>query len=59
MINFNYLVVQFLYQIFKIYFEHIIKKHEPVTDNSPIRLYINKIENKIIFKIETGYSWNF
>ena len=26
------------------YFEHIIKKHETVTDNSSIRIYVNKIE---------------
>ena len=25
------------------YFEYIIKKHETVTDNPPIRLYVNKI----------------
>ena len=27
------------------YFEYIIKKHETFTDNPPIRIYINKIEN--------------
>ena len=37
------------------YFEYIIKKHEAVTDNSSIMLYINKIENRITFKIKTGY----
>ena len=31
------------------YFEYIIKKHETVTDNPPIRIYVNKIENKITF----------
>ena len=30
------------------------KKHESV-DNSPIRIYVNKIENRITFKIKTGY----
>ena len=26
-----------------------------MTDNPPIRIYVNKIENRIIFKIKTGY----
>ena len=35
--------------------EYIIKKHETVTHNPPISIYVNKIENKIIFRIKTGY----
>ena len=41
------------------YFEYIIKKHKAVTDNPPIRIYVNKIENKITFKIKTGYYLQF
>ena len=26
-----------------------------MTDNPPIRIFINKIENRITFKVETGY----
>ena len=26
-----------------------------MTDNPPIRIYVNKVENKITFKIKTGY----
>ena len=37
------------------YFEHIIKKHEIVTDNPLIRKYVNKLENRITFKIKTGH----
>ena len=37
------------------YFEYILKKHETVTDNPSIRIYINKIEIRIIFKIKTRY----
>ena len=37
------------------YLKYIIKKHETVTDNLPIRIYVNKIKNRIIFKIKTGY----
>ena len=35
------------------YFEYVIKKHGPVTDNPPITIYVNKIENRITFKIRT------
>ena len=37
------------------YFEHIIKTHETVSDNLPKIIYVNKIENRITFKIKTGY----
>ena len=33
----------------------IIKKHEKEADNPPIRIHVNKIENRITFKIKTGY----
>ena len=36
------------------YFEYIIKKHETITDNPSIQIYINKIKNRIVFKIKTG-----
>ena len=32
---------------------HIIKKHETVTDNPSIGICVNKIENRITFKIKT------
>ena len=41
------------------YFEYIIEKHETVTENSSIRVYVNGIENGITFKIETGSILNF
>ena len=37
------------------HFEYIFKKHETLTDNPPIRLYVSKIGNRITFKIKTGY----
>ena len=37
------------------YFEYIFKIHETVTDNPSIRIYANKIENRITFKIKTGH----
>ena len=39
----------------QVYFEYLLNKHETVTDNSSIKIYINKIENRITFKIKTGY----
>ena len=35
-----------------------LKKHETVTDNPSIRIYVNKIEYRITFKIKTGYYLN-
>ena len=37
------------------YFEYILKKHWEKPVNSSIGIYINKIENRITFKIKTGY----
>ena len=37
------------------YFGYIIRKHETVTDDLSIMIYVNKIENRITFKIKTGY----
>ena len=38
------------------YFEYIIKKHEAIADNPPVQIYVNKIKNRIVFKIKTGYK---
>ena len=38
------------------YFEFIIKKHETLTENPPVEIYPNKIKNRIVFKIKTGYK---
>ena len=32
-----------------------LKKHGEKTDNPSIRLYVNKIQNIITFKLKTGY----
>ena len=37
------------------YFEYILKKHSENVDNSSIRIYVNKIGNRITFKIKRGY----
>ena len=37
------------------YFEYILKKHSESFDNPSIRIYVNKIESIITFKIKNGY----
>ena len=38
------------------YFEYIIKKHGTIADNRPVQIYVNKIKNRIVFKIKTDYK---
>ena len=38
------------------YLECIIKKHETIADNPPVQIYVNKIKNRIVFKIKPGYK---
>ena len=38
------------------YFEYILKKHGGNTNKLSIQIYVNKIENRITFKIKNGYS---
>ena len=38
------------------YFEFIIKKHKNLTENPPIQIYPNKIKNRIVSKVKTGYK---
>ena len=37
------------------YFEYILKNHRESVDNPSIRIYVNKIENRITLKIKNGY----
>ena len=37
------------------YFEYINQKHDKVTDNPSISIYVNKIENRFTFKLNAGY----
>ena len=38
------------------YKEYIIKKHEALTTIPPIYVYINRINNGLVFKIKDGYK---
>ena len=38
------------------YIEYIIKKHETIGETAPILIYANTINNRMVFKIKTGYK---
>ena len=38
------------------YFEFIIQKHKTLTENPPIQIYPNKVKNRIVFRVKTGYK---
>ena len=38
------------------YIEYIIKKHEKLTSISPTYVYINRINNRLVFKIKDGHK---
>ena len=40
----------------KDYIEYIIKKHETIGETVPILIYTNTINNRIVFKIKSGYK---
>ena len=37
------------------YFEYILKKHGKSTDKPSVQIYVNKIKNRVTFKIKNGY----
>ena len=52
MINLNCMMGRVPYQIFKI----ILKKHRENIDKPSVKIFVNKTENRITFKIKNGYS---
>ena len=38
------------------YFEYILKKQGENIDNPSVKIYVNKIESRITFRIKNGYS---
>ena len=38
------------------YIEYVTKKHETIGENAPILIYANTINNRMVFKIKTGYK---
>ena len=41
------------------YFEFILEKHGEDIDQLSVHIYVNKVENRITFKIKNGYSLEF
>ena len=37
-------------------FEYVIKEHETLAENPPIQIYPNKIKNRIVLKVKSGYK---
>ena len=54
--NLDYLMDHILYWIFKIMLDILKKKHGENTDNPSVKIYVNKIENRITFKIKNGFN---
>ena len=48
-----------LYQIFQIILNIYVKRHGEKTVNASIRIYTNKIQNRVTFKIKAGYYIEF
>ena len=38
------------------YFQYIFKKHKTIADYPTVQIYVNKMKNRIVFKIKTGYE---
>ena len=47
------------YQIFKIILSIFKKKHGEDIDKPSVQIYVNKIKNRVTFKIKNGYSFEF
>ena len=41
------------------YFEYILNKHSENVDNPSIKIYVNKIENRVTFKLKIDIILNF
>ena len=56
MMNLNYRMDRIVCQIFKIISNTFKKKHGENTNKLSVEIYVNKIENRVRFKIKNGYS---
>ena len=59
MMNLNYQMGLFLYQILKIILSIFKRKHGESIDKPPIQIYVNKIENRVTFKLKIGIVLKF
>ena len=37
------------------YFEHIFKKHETLTDKTPVEIFVKIVQNMVTLKIKSGH----
>ena len=44
------------HQIFKLILSIFKKKHGESVDKPSVQIYVNKVENRVTFKIKNGYS---
>ena len=56
MMNLNFQMVLILCQIFKIMSNILLKKHKTLSTIPPNNVYINRINNRLVFKIKDGYK---
>ena len=42
--------------LFKIILNTLFKKHETIADVSPVLIYVHEVNNRIVFKIKSGYK---
>ena len=56
MMNLICLLDHTLFQTLEIILNTLLKKHETIADNPLMQIYTNKIKNRIVFKINTGYK---
>ena len=56
MMNLNFQTVLILSQIFKFILNILLKSSKTLTSISPIHVYINRINNGLVFKIQDGYK---
>ena len=45
-----------LFKIYKIILNTLSNKHETPSNNPLVQTYVNRIKNRIVFKIKTGYK---
>ena len=54
--EFNLLIGSYSVSDIDDYIKYIVQKHETIADNPPVQIYVNKIKNRFVFKIKTGYK---
>ena len=53
--NIELVLVRYSISDIQNYFEYIMKKHETLIDKPPVKIYFDRIQNRVTFKIKYGY----